>query len=93
MKTNKSLFERIIDAISWLKIVASPTLFGIAVGFLLKIYFKNDLGDFLFGFFVIAGIVLGIYWANKVSKKYGATDFISKVDASPDIDEYVKDKK
>ena len=62
MKNEKSFFETIIDAISWLKIVASPT-------------------------------ILGIYWANKVSKKYGATNFISKVDASPDIDEYVKDKK
>ncbi|MFT3919810.1 hypothetical protein [Cloacibacterium sp.] len=93
METNKSFFERIIDVISWLKIVASPTLFGIAVGFFLKIYFKNDLGDFLFGFFIVFGIIFGIYLANRMSKKYGATNFISKVDASPDIDEFIKDKK
>lgn len=88
MKNEKSFFETIIDAISWLKIVASPTILGI--GFACQYYLKSN---FLFGFFVIAGIVLGIYWANKVSKKYGATNFISKVDASPDIDESVKDKK
>jgi uncharacterized membrane protein YfcA len=90
MKNEKSFFETIIDAISWLKIVASPTILGIGIGFACQYYLNSN---FLFGFFVIAGIVLGIYWANKVSKKYGATNFISKVNASPDIDEAVKDKK
>ena len=86
MKNEKSFFETIIDAISWLKIVASPTLLGIGIGYACQYYLNSN---FLFGFL----IVLGIYWANRVSKKYGATNFISKVDASPDIDEYVKDKK
>jgi hypothetical protein len=32
MKNEKSFFETIIDAISLLKIVASPTILGIGIG-------------------------------------------------------------
>ena len=90
MKNEKSFFETIIDAFSWLKIVASPTILGIGIGYACQYYLDSD---FLFGFFSVAGIVLGIYWANKIAKKHGTTNYLSKVNASPDIDEAVKDKK
>ena len=62
MKNEKSFFETTIDAISWLKIVASTT-------------------------------ILGIKFANEIAKTKGTTEFISRINASTDIDEAIKDKK
>lgn len=87
MEDKKSFFEIIIDAISWLKIVASPTIFGVVIGFIVyKTLEESNRGALLFGFISAIGLILGIIWANKIAKKHGTTNYLSKVDASPDID-------
>ena len=84
--------SKFVEILFWLKIVASPLILGVGVGFLCKIYFDNNLGSFLFGFFSFAGLLIGIRWANKATKKYGASNFYSKVNASTDIDEALTKK-
>ena len=87
-------FENAINAINWLKIVASPTLIGAAVGFAVKLYLENEiLENLIFAACILMGIVTGIIWANTVNRKYGATHFISRTDASPDIDDALNKKK
>lgn len=93
METKKSNFEKGIDFISALRIIASSTLLGLIIGFVIyKISDESNRGALIAGFITGAGLVIGIIWALNVSKKLGTTDFLSKVDASPDIDEAVKDK-
>ena len=60
---------------------------------LIIIYFFIKYNSFLFGFFSVGGIILGIKFANKIAKTKGTTEFISRINASPDIDEAIKDKK
>ncbi|GGP01682.1 hypothetical protein GCM10010992_03040 [Cloacibacterium rupense] len=90
MENKKTIFEKLIDAIYWIEIVASPTIIGLAIGYACKYYLESS---FLFGFFTISGIILGIKFANKIAKTKGTTEFISRISASPDIDDAMKDKK
>lgn len=90
MENKKTIFEKIIDAISWIEIFASPSIIGIVIGYACEYYLDNS---FLFGFFSVGGIILGIKFANKIAKTRGTTEFISRISASPDIDEAIKDKK
>lgn len=90
MENKKTFFEKVIDAISWIQIVASPAIIGIVIGYACEYYLNSS---FLFGFFSVGGIVLGIKFANKIAKTKGTTEFISRISASPDIDEAIKDKK
>ena len=85
-----SNFENGIEWINWFKIVLSPTLlFGI-IGVILKFSLENKtLGNYLFAFCLLLGITVGILWANIIKKKHGTTHFISRTDASPDIDEAI----
>ena len=86
-----SNFENGIEWINWFKIVLSPTLlFGI-IGVILKFSLENEtLGNYLFAFCLLLGITVGILWANRIKKKHGTTHFISRTDASPDIDEALR---
>lgn len=89
MENKKIILEKTIDAISWIQIFASPSIIGIVIGYACEYYLDNS---FLFGFFSVGGIILGIKFANKIAKTKGTTEFISRINASPDIDEAIKDK-
>ncbi len=81
----KSGFEKSMSTISWIKIMLSPTLIFGFIGLILMINLESNLGNFLFGFLLCAGIVLGVWWANKIKKEGDTTDFISQTDSSPDL--------
>ncbi len=82
-----------IELINWIKVALSPTLLLGSVGLALMLSMEDDkLGLYIFGGMVAVGILLGITWANHVKKKYGTTHFISRVDASEDITEYMKNR-
>ena len=83
MENKKTILEKTIDAISWIQIFASPSIIGIVIGYAFEYYLDNS---FLFGFFSVGGIVLGIKFANKIAKTKGTTEFISRINASTDID-------
>jgi len=85
MKWNIVL-EKITEIIGWLQIVISPTLVGVAIG--LTIYFTNPTTTRLItGCCVaIAGLIIGISYANHIFKTRGTVNFISRVSASPELD-------
>ena len=88
------MFSRFIEYYSFFKIVLSPLLAGAVIGFALYMYFDRDTtGTVLFGIFLLTGLIVGIIWATKVNKKYGAHHFISRVDASEDISDAVRNDK
>lgn len=82
----------LIELVSSARIVLSPFLFGVFIGGIIY-YFKQDKSGLVMGGLVAGiGLVLGVLWAVKVKKKMLATDFMSRVNASPDLDK-IDEKK
>ena len=85
MKTFK-VFENITEVISWLQIVASPTLLCCGIGAF--IYFRNpNLTNLIIAICIcMVGLISGIFYANKIWKTKGTVWFMSRVNASPELD-------
>ncbi len=85
MKTFK-VFENITEVIGWLQIVASPTLICSGIGAF--IYFRNpNFTNLIIAICIcMIGIVGGILYANKIWKTKGTVSFMSRVNASPELD-------
>ena len=88
-------FDFIMEVVGWLQIVASPFLISCLIGAI--IYFPNQTQtNFIIAIAVIIlGLVIGIFWANKIWKTKGTMWFVSQISATPDLDhlESIKDKK
>jgi hypothetical protein len=88
-----SIFGFITESIAWLQIVASPLLIGLIIGSL--IYFPNPsrarlvLGSTI----AVLGLVIGIIWATKQWKGKGTVWFISRVSATPELDNKDENKE
>lgn len=76
----------LIEAYAWLRIMLSPFLFGIILGVVVYSLKTDKFGLVLGITIALVGLVFGIIWAMKVRKKMRAIDFISRVNASPDLD-------
>lgn len=75
------VLDSITEIIDWLKIFISPFLIFGFIGFVLYKNIDSGIGLGLFVLFVIIGLALGIYFAERIRKKVGTTTFITK--ASP----------
>ncbi len=91
MKTFK-VFENIAEVIGWLQIVASPTL--ICCGISAFIYYRNpNLINLIIAICIgMVGIVGGIFYANKIWKTKETVWFMSRVNASPELDNQYESK-
>lgn len=87
------VFEKITGVIGWLQIVASPTLLCCVIGAV--IYFPNPSSTKLIiaVCIVLFGLVGGILYANKIWKTKGTVWFISRVSATPELDNEKVDKQ
>jgi uncharacterized membrane protein YeaQ/YmgE (transglycosylase-associated protein family) len=75
----------LIELINWLRIAISPLLIGVLIGGLA--YLKMGDDGFVPGLLITAiGGIVGVIWATKIWKKQGTTNFISRIDASPELD-------
>lgn len=85
-------FEKTMGILAWLQIVASPTLFALAISAI--IYFQNPTQtNLIIGIVIIVlGIILGILYANKIWKTKGTVWFVSQISATPDIDKVNENK-
>lgn len=79
------ILELFIEILGWLRIVVSPTLIGTVIGGVLYLYFKNTTGVYLGVGAVILGLIIGVIWASMTWKKQGTVNFLSKVNASPEL--------
>jgi hypothetical protein len=94
-KLNKGvfrIFELITESIGWLQIVASPLLIGLIIGAI--IYFPNpNITRLVLGIIIaILGLVIGIIWATKQWKGKGTIRFMSRVMATPELDNSDEEK-
>lgn len=87
------IFEWFVEIVGWLRIVASPFFLGIIAG--IVIYgFKPDISGFVIGAIVaLISLIIGIIWATKILKKHGTNHFLSRIMATPELDERKEDIK
>ena len=64
----------------------SPTLISLIIGLVIYSYFRNSLGILILIIISSIGLIIGIFLANSIWKKKGTTNFMSKINASPDFD-------
>jgi hypothetical protein len=73
-----------VEVFSWIKIVLSPTLAAAILAGII-VYNKQDETGIAIGVSVIsAGFIIGVVWAVYIWRKYGTTNFLSRISASPE---------
>ena len=87
------VIEKLINAFAYLKIIASPTLIGVFIGIIIYSNWTNNTGLSIGILISLFGLVLGVLFAKWANKNGSAIDFISKVNASEDINEAVREDK
>lgn len=87
------IFECLTSFIAWLQIVFSPLFFGVVLGLMVYGIYPTTTGLFLGIAFTILGLTVGIIFATRVWKKQGTVNFISRVSASPELDNLAADEK
>lgn len=81
-----SFFEKIIEWVFVIRLGLAPTLLG-SLGGTYLYFTAHTLIDEIIAFGVaIIGLILGIVLVIVVKKKETATDFMSRILASPDLD-------
>lgn len=87
-----NFFDYSFEVIGWLQIAASPLLFGLIIGACIYFSNPNDTRMALAILVVVAGLVTGIVFATRVWRKQGTMHFVSRVNASPELD-HLDEKK
>lgn len=80
------LFEKFIEIIGWIRIVLSPLIIGIFIGFVCYINIKSDVGIILGIVSCILGLIAGILLANNRWKNGGTISFLSRISATSELD-------
>ncbi len=89
-KTRRVPFESFTEIMGWLQIVASPLLLGSVIGFLIYVSNPNTTRLLCGIGIALLGLIIGIIWATRVSKKNGASNYVSRISASPELDDIEK---
>lgn len=69
-----------------MQIVASPLIGGFIVGGLVYLWIGNSTGLVIGICIAVVALVIGIALANKVWRKRGTINLMSRVNASPELD-------
>lgn len=95
MKNQKrNAFEETTEIVGWLQIFLSPFIISLILATVIYVAFDSIFSIILSVLILIIGIVIGIKLANKVYKsKEGTMHFVSRVSASPELDEEEKEIK
>jgi hypothetical protein len=72
------VFALLSEVIMWLGLAASPILGSLLVVLLITII-TNDFNLYLTAFFVSAGAIVGIRWAEKVRRGMGLSHFYGRL--------------
>ncbi|WDF47550.1 hypothetical protein PQ459_03460 [Chryseobacterium sp. KACC 21268] len=95
MKNQKrNAFEETTEIVGWLQIFLSPFIISLILATVIYVAFDSIFSIILSVLILIIGIVIGIKLANKIyNSKDGTMHFVSRVSASPELDEEDKDIK
>ena len=92
-ENKKGFFDYVFEIVGWLQIVVSPLLLGLIIGAV--IYFSNP-GPLrlVIGISVATlGLITGIALATKAWKGKGTMHFVSRIMATPELDNLEDEKK
>lgn len=92
-KEKRSSFNLILEVFGWLRIVASPLLIGVTIGFAIYLSRSDTTGLIIAISVATVGLIIGIIWATRVWKKKGTLNYLSKVLKSDDLDYLDEDNK
>ena len=82
----------LIDFLNYFKIMVSPTLIGFFIGIIVYANKTDEVGLMIAIGIAVSGIICGILLANWAKRKVGTTEFMSRINASPDIDEAMRNQ-
>ena len=85
-KGKPDFFDRFTEIMGWIQIVASPLLIATIIGFIVYVSRPNTTRLIIGIAIVVIGLIIGIIWATKIMKTKGTIHFMSRVDASPELD-------
>lgn len=79
------IIKKLISILAWLQIAAAPSIPGFLIGFaVFKIYLRTT--GIIVGISIsVLGLIYGIILAEKVRRKKGTIDFISRISATPEL--------
>ncbi len=80
----------ITEIIGWIQIVLSPTLLGIGFGYGIYYYFGSIYGIVSGILVAVIGFIIGLVWATKKFKTTGTINLLSRVSATPELDNLEK---
>jgi hypothetical protein len=89
-KTKKDFSNLFLEVFGFVRIVASPFLIGVAVGFGVYVSKSDNVGLIIAISIAAIGFIIGIIWAVKVWRKKSTIDYITTA-TSPDFDKWNKD--
>ena len=88
------MIEKLVNILGWLQIFISPVLISIIIGVVVYFSFDKSLLGLIFGISIlILGIIVGIFFAERVRKRIGIDYFNAQIMATPDIKEIKKQKE
>ncbi|MBL7805754.1 MAG: hypothetical protein JNL02_18570 [Saprospiraceae bacterium] len=82
----EKVFRIFVEILFGLQIAAAPTAIGIILGFLIYLKFPTDGGMFMAVGFALIGLFVGIVWAVRTTLTQGSANFMSRINATPELD-------
>jgi uncharacterized membrane protein len=80
------IVEQIIEAVFFLKVFISPVLIGIVISFFIVMGLDSSVGNIIAMMVMLLSLYIGYIWASKAKKKYGSSNYYSKLNTSETID-------
>ena len=80
------IVQSIPKVIAWLQIAVAPLIVCGVAGFFIDAYYPTVIGLAIAILITAIGLVSGILWANRVEKKRGVIEHMSRVIATPELD-------
>jgi len=85
--TKKNFFEFLTEGLAWLQIVASPLALAAILGFTIYISKPSTTRLVIAIAITLIGLIGGMILATRVWRKRGTADLMSKVSATPELDD------
>ncbi len=87
------IFEWLTSFIAWLQIVASPLIIGVIIGFVVYVKYPTRTRLVIGTLIATLGLIVGIIFATRIWRKHGTVNFMSRVSASPELNNVDNEEK
>lgn len=85
--TVMKLVKALVDILIWLRVFISPFLVFIGLGFFVWFALKKTMtADIICAVIVVIGLVTSVLITKRVKRRFGLSHFVSRVNASPELD-------